>query len=89
MIQQEIEFFFPLTEQIPLDLDYTQCSSHQYYVRAQGVAGLHGPFPTGVCYIEAPTVNAVTIQAEKLTIKGQPMPWYRKVMFKIMGFKYD
>ena len=25
MYQQEIEFFWPLTEQIPLELDYTDC----------------------------------------------------------------
>lgn len=25
MIQREIQFFWPLTEQIPLDLDYTVC----------------------------------------------------------------
>jgi hypothetical protein len=26
MQQLEIEYFFPLTEQIPLDLDYTDCA---------------------------------------------------------------
>lgn len=88
MIQQEIKFFFPLTEQIPLDLDYSQCPPHQYYVRAQGIAGVHGPIPTGTCYIEAPTVSTVTIQAQQLTIKGQPMPWYRKILFKLLGIKY-
>ena len=25
MIQQEIQFFWPLTEQVPLELDYTDC----------------------------------------------------------------
>ena len=89
MKQQEIEFFWPLTEQIPLDLDYSQCNPHEYYVRAKGIAGVHGPFPTGMCYIETPTLSAVTIHAEHLTIKGQPMPWYRKVLFKLLGIKYD
>lgn len=27
MYQQEIRFFWPLTEQIPLDLDYTPCQN--------------------------------------------------------------
>jgi hypothetical protein len=31
MKQLEIEFFWPLTEQIPLDLDYTDCDSPKYY----------------------------------------------------------
>lgn len=88
MRQTEIEFFFPLTEQIPLDLDFSQCSPHEYYVRAKGVAGLHGPFPVGTCFIEAPTVSTVTINTTQLTIKGQSMPWYRKGLFKLLGFNY-
>lgn len=93
MKQLEIEFFFPLTEQIPLDLDYSQCPPHQYWVRAEGIAGLHGPFSTGTQWVASPIVSAsdggVTIQANQLTIKGQPMPWYRKIIFKLIGFKYD
>ena len=36
--QREIEFFWPLTEQIPLDLDYGP--THLYY-RAKVIAGVH------------------------------------------------
>ena len=36
MNQLEIELFFPLTEQIPLDLEYEP--THLHY-RAQGIAG--------------------------------------------------
>ena len=35
--QTEIEFFFPLTEQIPLDLDYGPTHLH---FRAKGIAGV-------------------------------------------------
>jgi len=31
MYQQEIQFFWPLTEQIPLDLDYTDCEKPKIY----------------------------------------------------------
>jgi hypothetical protein len=31
MQQLEIEYFFPLTEQIPLDLDYTDCDKPKVY----------------------------------------------------------
>ena len=31
MQQLEIEFFWPLTEQIPLDLDYTECDKPKLY----------------------------------------------------------
>lgn len=50
MKQVEIEYFFPLTEQLTLDLDFSQCSPHQYWIRAKGIAGLHGPISTGMKY---------------------------------------
>ena len=31
-LQLEIQFFWPCTEQIPLDLDYTECNQPKYYV---------------------------------------------------------
>jgi hypothetical protein len=31
MYQQEIQFFWPLTEQIKLDLDYTECDKPKLY----------------------------------------------------------
>ena len=31
MQQLEIQFFFPLTEQIPLDLDYTECDAIRWW----------------------------------------------------------
>ena len=37
--QDEIKFFWPLTEQMELNLDYGP--THLYY-RAQGIAGTHG-----------------------------------------------
>jgi hypothetical protein len=60
MRQLEIEYFFPLTEQIELDLDFSQCSPHQYWYRAQGIAGLHGPIPTGMKYVEGQVLTAGT-----------------------------
>jgi len=32
MYQQEIDYFFPLTEQIPLELDYSGCIKSSPYV---------------------------------------------------------
>jgi len=91
MKQLEIEFFFPLTEQINLDLDYSKCNPHEYYLRAE-VIGLNGPYPTGMQFVTTATsageLSAVTINTSKLTITGQPMPWYRKAIFKLLGFNY-
>jgi hypothetical protein len=88
--QLEIEFFWPLTEQVPLDLDFSQCSPHLYYLKAQGQPR-EGPFATGTVYATtAVTVNpVVTIKADHLTIQTKHMPWYRKLAYKLMGFKWE
>lgn len=89
-IQREIEFFWPLTEQIPLDLDFSQCSPHLYYLKAQGQPK-EGPFPTGTVWATGPTTvqPIVTIKADNLTIQTKHMPWYRKLAYKLMGFKWE
>jgi hypothetical protein len=90
-VQQEIKFFWPLTEQIPLDLDYTECAPHLYYIKAQGQPK-EGPFATGMVYANGPTTFAtpiVTIKADHLTIQTPHMPWYRKLAYRIMGFKWE
>jgi hypothetical protein len=38
MKQLDIEFFFPLTEQIPLDLDFTRCKEYEEAKRAEMIA---------------------------------------------------
>lgn len=90
MNQLEIEFFWPLTEQIPLDLDFSQCSPHLYYLKAQGQPR-EGPFATGTVYITEPAniQPVVTIKADHLTIQTKHMPWYRKLAYKLMGFKWE
>ena len=90
MYQQEIQFFWPLTEQIPLDLDFSECPPHQYYVRAQGIAGVEGPFNTGTVYVTSPPTwsSTLSINAESVVFAEMKMPWYRKVLFKLMGFKW-
>ena len=89
MKQLEIEFFWPLTEQTSLDLDYSQCSPHLYYLKAQGQPR-EGPFATGTVYATYPTTvqPIVTIKADHLTIQTPYMPWYRKLAYRIMGFKW-
>jgi len=39
MKQVEIEFFYPLTEQVVLDLDFTRCEEYQRELRAKMFAG--------------------------------------------------
>lgn len=85
-IQQEINFFWPLTEQIPLDLDYAPCEPPKILVN----------YDTGVTFTTYPTttgswgtVGAVTIKTTSLTIETPNMPWYRKAAYKLLGFKWE
>jgi hypothetical protein len=39
MYQQEIEFFWPLTEQIKLDLDFTECDKPKLYTTLPLIGG--------------------------------------------------
>jgi hypothetical protein len=89
MTQLEIEFFWPLTEQIPLDLDFSECPPHQYYLKAQGQP-LLGPYNTGMIFAtpEQNWSTTLTIEADKIEFTKVAMPWYRKVLFKLMGFKW-
>lgn len=97
MKQQEIEFFWPLTEQIRLDLDYSQCHPHEYYIRAKGIAGTHGPYPTGMQYTTVQTVPGnITITGASLQIDTQSTvivtkekpPLYRRILYKLMGIQW-
>lgn len=42
MYQQEIQFFWPLTEQIPLDLDYSTCKSYEEEKQRMWLSGSTG-----------------------------------------------
>jgi hypothetical protein len=85
MYQQEIKFFWPLTEQIPLDLDYAPCEPPKLTVAYDtGVT-----FTTSVDTGSWGTVGAVIIKAKELTITTPHMPWYRKLAYKLMGFKWE
>jgi hypothetical protein len=84
MIQQEISFFWPLTEQIPLELDYAPCEPPKLTVNYDTAVGV-ALYPTG----SWSTVGAVTIKAQHLTIETPHMPWYRKLAYKLMGFKWE
>jgi hypothetical protein len=82
--QTEIQFFFPLTEQIPLELDYAPCEPPKLTVS----------YDTGVTFAHYPTgtwagVGTITLKAKELTIETPHMPWYRKLAFKLLGFKWE
>lgn len=100
-IQQPIVWFWPLTEQIPLDLDYGP--THLHY-RAQGIAGVTSMPIQGSIY-EFTTVPTITNIAPQLTVhptnsvgqlniggisvglENEPK-WYSKILYKLLGFNW-
>lgn len=91
MQQIEIEYFFPLTEQIPLDLDYSQCAPHQYYIRAQGIAGVHGPYPVGMTYVDNSSIQfttTTTLSGWDIGTKEEPSKLRKFLMKYLIGWKW-
>jgi hypothetical protein len=90
MYQQEIKFFWPLTEQIPLELDYTGCEPPKMScsVSASGnYTTWANPYPTGTI-----TINAGNLQIDTestVIITKQNPPLYRRVLYKLMGVKWS
>lgn len=89
MQQLEIQYFFPLTEQIPLDLDYSQCNPHQYWIRAQGIAGVHGPFPVGMTFVgDSQITNTTVLSGWDIGKKEEPSRLRKFLMKHLIGWKW-
>ena len=91
MTQTEIQFFWPLTEQIPLDLEYGP--THLYY-SAQGIAGTSSMPILGSIYEFTPTITSYTtsinIDQNNITIISKnKQPLYRRVLYKLLGIKWQ
>ena len=87
MKQQEIDFFWHLTEQMPLDLDYNGCDKPKMYAPI-------GAIPSNYAFYNT---TGSTITASKLTIdvgttvfkvEDEP-PLYRKALYKLMNIKWE
>ena len=85
--QQEcIQFFWPLTEQIPLPLDYSTCEKPKLFTASD--------YPIGTTVftgINIPTWTVSTsLKADTITItsKNRP-PLYRRVLYKLLGINWE
>jgi hypothetical protein len=85
MSQLEIQYFWPLTEQIPLDLDYSECPK-KYTIPLPGIGGGGGVLTgTGGTWAVSTTVN---IEPDRMTVSlDKPVPWYRKALFNLLGIR--
>ena len=91
--QTEIEFFWPLTEQIPLGLDYTGCEVQKLTYKLDNTFTLN--YPTWGTTNISPTlsvqpqnsVGQLNIGGIQIGMEKQPT-WYQKVIFKLLGFNW-
>lgn len=91
MYQQEIQFFWPLTEQISLDLDYSDCVKPKLTIsNAGGTGSTISSFPitgtTGTTW----TTSSFRMQENETTMIVLKKPnLLRKLLFKLLGFKWE
>jgi hypothetical protein len=95
MKQQEIEFFWPLTEQIPLDLDYTECyyKSPVYWNNVNSIGAISGsttdslaPVTTGFQIRPTPvSAGYWGIGGDSMQIHREKKPnWLHRTFSKIL-----
>ena len=91
--QTEIQFFFPLTEQISLGLDYTGCEKPQSYTLSSDtgvytVGGLSWSTISPQLTIHATnSVGQLNIGGVSIGLEKHPT-WYQRVVYKLLGFNW-
>jgi len=96
MHQLEIEYFFPLTEQIPLDLDFAVCNAYDEQKRMEWMTGGNGTVllagGTGVTWASISNIEpsfCIDIDQKPLTVMSKNKPSiFRRYLYKIMGVKW-
>lgn len=83
-MQQEIEFFWPLTQQISLDLDCSNCAAPKY--TAPNMITSTGIFTFAPTSTIASTYN-INVDTVKFTLNKKPNI-IRKLAYNILGIKW-
>jgi hypothetical protein len=89
MNQLEIKFFWPLTEQIPLELDYTECEAPKLIMPGSSMSIGN---TTGVYFATGTTTVSpiLRIENDNITVAfSNKQPWYRKWIYKLLGIKME
>jgi len=81
MKQLELEMFFPLTEQIPLDLVYTDC------YKPKLMSYQFTNVPTSIVTFTSPILT-IDVQSTTLRTKTKP-PLYRRALYRLLGLKWE
>ena len=90
MYQLQIEYFWPLTEQIPLDLDYTSClpklENPTPIMSADGYTLSFAPNNSNITV----TAYSMNIDVDTTTIKLSKKPSVcRRVLYNCLGLKWE
>lgn len=94
MKQLELDLFFPLTQQIPLDLDYSQCNHMKYRTvdyPGTTIAYNNGENITTSTSLVADSVRTCRLHIDDvgLTFVSETKPnLIRRLMYKLIGFKW-
>jgi hypothetical protein len=91
MKQLEIEFFWPLTEQLSLGLDYTNCASKP---APWTIPNSNGPsyylIPTNTNTSGSIVASNLTVDVGTTVFKlEEEPPLYRKALYKLMNIKWE
>jgi hypothetical protein len=92
MYQQSIQFFWPLTEQIPLDLDYANCERPKLTVDSGlNTISLNTTWTTAINpQLTVTPINSVgelTIGGINVGLDKKPT-WLQSKLFKLLGFNW-
>jgi hypothetical protein len=88
--QLEFKFFWPLTEQIPLELDYTDCAKPQLSLPISN--GGNGPITFGSFATGHTTITAahLSLDIDTTTLKVREKPGLcRRTILKCLGLKWE
>lgn len=86
--QTEIGFFWPLTEQMELDLDYGP--THLYY-RAKRIAGISSLPILGTVHEFKPVTwtTSINIDTNNIVVTSEKVPpLYRRLLYKLLGINW-
>ena len=102
MTQLEIKFFFPFTEQIPMDLDFTESDRYAKELREEKLkkqtreSVIFGattttwgePIMGSLVISGKDTISYLNVGNTKLGLNSNPKS-YQKLLFKILGFSWS
>lgn len=96
MKQLEIAYFFPLTQQMPLDLDYTKCVAflaEKKKLASDNIITFSGDHNDAVSYsIVSCITSRLTIDIDEapITVQSKEKPNFAKrIVYNALGIKWE